>query len=49
MSETLGQDVLEGRLSLEDVAAHALKRNVDERPVSGRQEQLENLVNDYIC
>ena len=36
-------------MSLDDVAAHALQRNVDERPVSGRQEAWENLVNEYIA
>jgi xylose isomerase len=48
-NEPLGRDVLAAHLSLEDVAAHALRRNVDERPVSGRQEAYENLVNEYIA
>ena len=47
-NDTLGQAVLGSRMSLDDVAAHALQRNVDERPVSGRQEALENLANDYL-
>jgi hypothetical protein len=29
-------------------AAHALQRNIDERPGAGRHEARENLVNDYI-
>ena len=33
--------------SLEDAAAHALERNVDERPVSGQQERLENWFNRF--
>src|SRR6478735_5265478 len=33
--------------SLEDAAAHALGRNVDERPVSGQQERLENWFNRF--
>ena len=44
----LGQDLLSPQRSLEDAAAHALNRNVDERPVSGRQEALENLANHYL-
>ena len=39
-----GQKLLASGTSLEDIAAHALQRNVDERPVSGRQEAWENLV-----
>ena len=35
-------------MSLDDVAAYVLQRNVDERPVSGRQEAWENRVNEYI-
>jgi xylose isomerase len=46
--EAWGQEVLASRLSLSDVAAHALQRNLDERPVSGRQEALENLANGYL-
>ena len=45
----VGQKLLSPQMSLDDVAAHALQRNVDERPVSGRQEAWENLVNDYIA
>jgi xylose isomerase len=33
--------------SLEDAATHALERNVDERPVSGQQERLENWFNRF--
>jgi xylose isomerase len=33
--------------TLEDAAAHALERNVDERPVSGQQERLENWFNRF--
>jgi xylose isomerase len=33
--------------TLEDAAAHALARNVDEAPVSGRQERLENWFNRF--
>jgi len=33
--------------TLEDAATHALERNVDERPVSGQQERLENWFNRF--
>ena len=45
---TFGQDVLAGRVGLEAVAARVLDTNQDTRPVSGRQERLENLLNDFI-
>ena len=40
-----GRQLLGGRFDLAEVASYALERNADERPVSGRQELLENLVN----
>lgn len=43
--ESLGQDILAGRKSLEDLSAHVLATNLEPKPVSGRQELLENLVN----
>jgi xylose isomerase len=43
-----GQDILSGKMGLDAVAAHVVERNTDTRPVSGRQERLENLVNQYI-
>ena len=43
-----GRKLLSSGTSLDDVAAHALQRNIDERPVSGRQEAWENLINDYV-
>jgi xylose isomerase len=33
---------------LQDLAAYAEKNNIDPKPVSGRQEMLENMVNGYI-
>lgn len=47
-NSTFGQDVMAGRLGLDQVAARVLERNQDTRPVSGRQELLENLLNCYI-
>jgi xylose isomerase len=44
----VGKKLLSAASSLDNVAAHALQRNVDEQPVSGRQEACENLVNEYL-
>ena len=43
----LGERWLGQGSTLEDAAAHALERNVDERPVSGQQERLENWFNRF--
>jgi xylose isomerase len=42
-----GQSVMAGKLSLEQAAERVTQRNVDIAPVSGRQEFLENLLNEY--
>jgi xylose isomerase len=42
-----GQELLQGRHGLEALSQRVLARADDVRPVSGRQEQLENLVNRY--
>ncbi|HEY8878494.1 MAG TPA: xylose isomerase, partial [Roseateles sp.] len=42
-----GQDILQGRRSLSDLADQVLQANTDAAPVSGRQEVLENLVNRF--
>ncbi|MEY3125222.1 MAG: hypothetical protein RLZZ573_1742 [Pseudomonadota bacterium] len=44
----MGQDLLNGKMTLDAVASHVLERNTDIRPVSGRQENLENLLNSFI-
>lgn len=46
-SGELGQSVLSGRADLAALAEWALERGLDPKPVSGRQEALENLVNRY--
>ena len=46
--DTFGKDMLSGKMSLEAVAKHVLDRNQDTQPVSGRQELLENWLNDLI-
>jgi xylose isomerase len=45
---SFGGDIMARKLSLDDVAERALQNNVDIRPVSGRQENLENLLNSFI-
>ncbi len=42
-----GQDILAGRVSIEQLADQVLAANADVAPVSGRQEYLENLVNRF--
>ena len=41
----VGKQLLGG--TLESAAAHALQRNIDEQPISGRQELLENWFNRF--
>lgn len=40
----LGQKILNGQLSLSELADHALLHNLEPQPQSGRQEYMENLV-----
>ena len=42
------QNILAGKLSLDDLAAQVLAGGADPRPVSGRQEYMENLLNAFI-
>ncbi|MFG6432922.1 xylose isomerase [Roseateles sp. LYH14W] len=42
-----GQEILNGRHTLSELADEVLARNTDVVPVSGRQEVLENLVNRF--
>ena len=44
----LGTAILEGDLSLSDLEARVVDDGLDPRPASGRQERLENLVNQRI-
>jgi xylose isomerase len=43
-----GQDVMQGKFTLDTLAQQVLSHNQDSAPVSGRQEYLENLLNKYI-
>jgi xylose isomerase len=44
----LGAGILDGSISLADLAAKVESGEIDPRPVSGRQELLENIVNQAI-
>jgi xylose isomerase len=46
--EGLGASILSGAASLEDLEARVAAGGIDPRPVSGRQELLENVVNQEI-
>jgi xylose isomerase len=43
-----GQKILAGEYSLADLHAQVIEHNIDPVPVSGRQEQIENLINRTI-
>lgn len=43
----LGQKILRGEMTLDQVADHAVQADLKLKPVSGRQEYLENLVNRF--
>ncbi len=47
-SEPNGQEILVGGVDLETLAQRASESNLDPKPVSGRQELLENKVNAHI-
>ncbi|HET6381375.1 MAG TPA: xylose isomerase [candidate division Zixibacteria bacterium] len=47
-SQELGAAIMAGERSLEDLAAAVRDGRIDPRPVSGRQELLENIVNRHI-
>jgi xylose isomerase len=42
----IGADILNGQASLEDIASHALRNDRSPKPVSGRQEMLENYISN---
>jgi xylose isomerase len=43
-----GKQMLDGGLSLDQMADHALDQNTSPKPVSGRQEMLENYITDQL-
>jgi len=43
----LGRSYMKGSMSLEDLSSWVLDKKLDPQPRSGRQEELENLVNRY--
>jgi xylose isomerase len=44
----LGKEILDRKLSLEQIAERVKSGNIDPKPRSGRQEMLENLVSRYL-
>jgi xylose isomerase len=46
--EKEGKAILAGKRSLDDLSEYVLKRNLEPKPRSGRQEHLERLINDYL-
>ncbi len=43
----MGKDILAGKKSLDDLAAHVEKTTLEPQPKSGRQEYLEGLINRF--
>ncbi len=44
----LGEKILTGQTSLADLSAWAVDQNIDPKPVSGKQEYLENVINRIV-
>ena len=44
----VGREILAGNMSLETLADHAKTNSLEPKPVSGKQEGLENYVNQII-
>jgi xylose isomerase len=47
-ADGLGASILSGGVTLEELERQAAAGDIDPKPVSGRQEFLENLVNQHI-
>jgi len=46
-SDDFGRNVMSGNFALDQVADHAVQNDLEPKPISGRQEHLENLVNRF--
>jgi xylose isomerase len=44
----LGKDIENGKLGLKELEAYMLKKGEADANTSGRQEMLENLINEFI-
>jgi xylose isomerase len=44
----LGKEILDRKLSLDQLSDRVLKQQINPKPRSGQQELLENLVNQYL-
>ncbi|MEO8685215.1 MAG: xylose isomerase [Devosia sp.] len=47
-NQSMGKDILGGKLSLADLAAKVEAENINPQPKSGQQEYLENLINRFV-
>lgn len=47
-NQGLGADILQNKFSFEELSQYAIQKSLDPKPVSGRQEFLENYFNSYI-
>ena len=47
-AKNLGKDILQGNMSLQEIAQYSLANNLQPKASSGAQEQLENIVNKSI-
>ncbi|KQX38735.1 xylose isomerase [Devosia sp. Root436] len=47
-NQGMGKDILDGKLSLADLAAKVDADNINPQPKSGQQEYLENLINRFV-
>ena len=47
-NSVFGREILDGNMSLETLAELAKVKSFDPKPVSGKQEGLENIVNQVI-
>ncbi len=46
--DKVSKQMLEGSMGLADIEAHVLQNDINPQPRSGKQEQLENIVNRYV-
>ncbi len=47
-TQPFGKAVLDGKLSMDEISAKVLAEKIEPKPISGRQEYFENIVNRYI-
>jgi xylose isomerase len=47
-NQDFAQQIMKGEMSMDALAERMLQNNVDPKPVSGKQELLENIVNQMV-